>query len=147
MTVEVRMTKMSEIAVNECVAELRAACRRPIDESALDTIVGWLRPQFEKILDRIDGPRRWSDHGRRVRENSRHLGTLADFFSHHVDAEVVGINALTRAITLVRADCTTKAERVPLAWEYCNAAPVNVKPAEEFLRSIAPLPERVRRAG
>ena len=72
------MAKVSEIAIAECVGELRAACRRPIDRAALDTVVEWMRPNFEKILDRIDGGKRWAQHGERLRENSRHLGALAD---------------------------------------------------------------------
>jgi len=141
------MTKMSEVAIKECVAELRAACRRPIDQSALETIIGWLRPQFEQILDRLDGGKRWAEHGQRLRENSRHLGGLADFFAHHADSAAVGINELTQAVKMVRADCTVRAERIPLAYEYCRPAPVDASVAEEFLRAIAPAPELVRRAG
>jgi hypothetical protein len=141
------MTKMSEIAVRECVAELRAGARRPIETSAVDTVVGWLRPQFEKILDRIDGPRRWAEHGERVRENSRHTGALADFFSCHADIAVIGIEQMTQAMTLVRADCTVRAERVPLAYQYCPPAPVDTAAAETFLRAIAPLPDLEYRAG
>jgi hypothetical protein len=135
------MTKMSEIAIRECVAELRAGSRRPIDPAAIETVVGWLRPQFEKILDRLDGPRRWADHGERLRENSRHLGTLADFFSCHADVALVGIDELTNAMTMIRADCTVRAERTPLAFQYCPPAPVDFRAAETFLRAIAPARE------
>jgi hypothetical protein len=135
------MMKMSEIAVRECVAELRAGARRPIEADAVDTVVGWLRPQFEKILDRIDGPRRWAEHGERVRENSHHTGTLADFFASHADVAIVGIEQLTQAMTMVRADCTVRGERIPLAYQYCPLAPVNTTAAEAFLRAIAPLPD------
>jgi hypothetical protein len=141
------MGQTSELAINECVRELRAACRRPIDQSALDTIVGWMRPQFAKILDRIDGPDRWARMGDRLRENSRHLGALADFFASHADVATVGIGELSNAVTMARADCTTKAERVPLGFEYCAGAPVDATAAEQFLRSVAPVPQLVRRAG
>ena len=70
------MTKMSELAINECVLELRAACRRPVDQPALDTILSWVRPDFERILDRLDGRNRWADLGPRVRETGRHLGAF-----------------------------------------------------------------------
>jgi len=140
------MTKMSEIAVRECVAELRAGARRPIDTPAVDAVVGWLRPQFEKILDRIDGPRRWAEHGERVRENSRHTGALADFFASHADVTIVGVEQLTQAMTLVRADCTVRAERTPLAFQYCPPAPVDTVAAETFLRAVAPLPDLEYRA-
>jgi hypothetical protein len=141
------MTKMSEIAVTECVGELRAACRRPIDRTALDTVIEWMRPNFEKALDRPDGGKRWAHHGPRLRENSRHLGALADFFGTHAGVDLIGIDELTHAVTMVRADCTTKAQRGPLAYEYCNAAPVNAAPAETFLRALAPAAELMSRAG
>jgi hypothetical protein len=141
------MAKVSELAIAECVGELRAACRRPIDRAALDTVVDWMRPNFEKILDRIDGGTRWAQHGERLRENSRHLGALADFFGSHAGVAAVGLDELTHAVTMVRADCTTRTARTPVAWEYCNAAPINAAPAEAFLRTIAPVPEPVRRAG
>jgi hypothetical protein len=137
---------LSEIAVDECVGELRAACRRPIDAAALETVVAWMRPNFERILDRIDGGKRWADHGQRLRNNSRHLGALADFFSSHADADAVGLEELTQAVTMLRADCTTRAERTPLAWEYCSAAPVDATAAEAFLRALAPEPELMTRA-
>ena len=140
------MRPLSEIAIEECIGELRAACRKPIDPTALDTIVGWMRPNFERILDRSDGGRRWADHGRRLRDNSRHLGSLADFFGSHAEVEVVGLDELTHAVTMVRADCTTRAQRTPLGWEYCSSAPVDVRAAEQFLRAITPEPELVSRA-
>jgi hypothetical protein len=138
--------KMSEIAINECVLELRAACRHPIDESALDTMLGWVRPNFERILDRLDGRKRWAEVGPRVRENGRHLGAFADFFASHLGAPVVGIEELTHAITMTRADCTVRAERTPVAWEFCPPAPVNIRAAQEFLRTIAPVSELASRA-
>lgn len=141
------MNKISETAINECVAELRAACRRPIDQDAIDTLVEWLRPNFERILDRLDGGKRWTDFGQRVRNNSRHLGALADFFGSHADVTAVGIDELTQAFTMVRADCTVRAERTPLALELCPDAPVDVSVAEEFLRAIAPVPELATRVG
>src|SRR5262245_41525585 len=98
------MTKMSDVAIRECVAELCAAARRPIDPAVVDTVVGWRRPQFEKILDRLDGPKRWVEHGERLRENSRHFGSLADFFACHADAAVIGIEELSHAMKLIRAD-------------------------------------------
>jgi hypothetical protein len=138
--------KMSEVAINECVLELRAACRHPIDESALETMLGWVRPNFERILDRLDGRKRWAEVGPRVRENGRHLGAFADFFASHLGAPVVGIEELTHAITMTRADCTVRAERTPVAWEFCPPAPVNLRAAQEFLRTIAPVPELASRA-
>jgi hypothetical protein len=141
------MTKMSELAINECVLELRAACRRPVDQPALDTMLGWVRPDFERILDRLDGKNRWADLGPRVRETGRHLGAFADFFASHADSPSIGINELTEAVKMVRADCTVRAERTPVAFEFCPKVPVDIRAAQEFLRSIAPAPELVSRAG
>ena len=136
--------KMSELAINECVLELRAECRRSVDQAALETVIGWVRPNFERLLDRTDGKKRWADLGPRARDNGRHWGALADFFAGHTDAAVVGIEELTRAATMVRADCTVRAERTPVAWEFCPEIPVDVTAAESFLRAIAPLePARV----
>lgn len=137
---------LSDVAIDECVSELRAACRRPIEPAALETVVEWMRPNFARILDRIDGGKRWADHGQRLRNNSRHLGALADFFASHADAEAVGIGELGAAVTMLRADCTTRAERTPVAWEYCSGAPVDATAAEAFLRAIAPEPELAARA-
>jgi hypothetical protein len=141
------MTKMSELAINECILELRAACRRPVDQPALDTVAGWVRPDFERILDRADGKKRWAELGPRVRETGRHLGAFADFFASHADSPTVGIDELTHAVTMARADCTVRAERTPVAWEFCPRVPVDIRAAQEFLRTIAPPPELVRRVG
>jgi hypothetical protein len=141
------MTSMSERAINECVAELKAASRRPVEEDALDTMLGWMRPQFQKLLDRVDGEKRWASHAENVRESGRHIGALADFFAHHFGSDKVGTEELTAAVKLVRADCTVRAERVPLAYQYCTRAPVNSRSSEEFLRALAPVPELVACAG
>jgi hypothetical protein len=141
------MTKMSELAINECVLELRAACRRPVDQQALDTVAGWVRADFERILDRLDGKNRWADVGPRVREIGRHIGAFADFFASHADSPIIGINELTEAVTMARADCTVRAERTPVAFEFCPKAPVNIRAAQEYLRTIAPAPELASRAG
>jgi hypothetical protein len=140
------MTKMSEVAIDECVLELRAACRRPVDQPALETMLGWMRADFERILDRVDGKKRWAELGPRVRETGRHLGAFADFFASHVGAPAIGLEELTRAVTMVRADCTVRAERTPVAWEFCPKVPVDVRAAQEFLRAIAPAPELLSRA-
>lgn len=136
--------KTSDMAMNECVLELRAACRRPVDQAALETVMSWVRPNFERLLDRTDGKKRWADLGPRARDNGRHWGALADFFASHAEAPVIGIEELTRAATMVRADCTVRAERTPVAWEFCPDIPVDVTAAEMFLRTVAPLePARV----
>jgi hypothetical protein len=146
------MKRLPDIAIKECVRELRAACRLPIDEAALGTLVGWLRPNFERILGHPDGGKRWADHGQRMRDNARHLGGFADFFGSHAETEAVGLEELSRAFQMVRADCTVRAERTPVAWEYCREDPPaphqerrlpDASQAEDFLRSIAPAPEVV----
>jgi hypothetical protein len=102
---------MSELALTQCVTELRAACRRPIDEHALTALVDQLRPGFEEILDHPDGAMRWADHGGRMRDNGRHLGALADFIGHQGDITVIGVSELALAFDLVRAACTVGADR------------------------------------
>lgn len=141
------MAKMSEVAISECVLELRAACRRPVDQSSLDTMLSWVRPDFERILDRADGKKRWAELGPRVRETGRHLGAFADFFASHVGAQEITLEELRHAMTMVRADCTVRSERTPVAWEFCPHAPVNIHAAREYLLTIAPAPELVSRAG
>lgn len=154
------MRRLSDIAVNECVGELRAACRLPIEQPALDTVIGWLRPNFERILDHASGGKRWADHGQRVRDNARHLGAFADFFANHVGATIVGVDELKPAFQMIRADCTIQASIGPFSFEYCcdpdctcNPDPClteeafDVRVAEEFLRRIAPMQEPLRRAG
>jgi len=112
------MRRLPDIAIRECVTELRAACRLPIDGQALDVLIEQLRPNFERILAHPDGARRWADHGQRMRDNGRHLGALADFYGAR--DRMVGIEALTRAFQAVRQDCTVGAETTPLAFEYCR---------------------------
>jgi hypothetical protein len=96
---------MSEIAIKECVAELRAACRRPIDEPALERLLDGLRPNFQQILDRPEGKAHWTDQGRHMRDNGRYLGALADFFSYQADVDVVGATQLIQAFAMVEAAC------------------------------------------
>ncbi len=137
------VARLPEVAIRECVVELRAACRRPIDQAALDTLVGWLRPNFERILGHQDGAKRWADHGHRMRDNARHLGAFADFFGVHSESATIGLEELKRAFQVVRADCTVRAESRPLAYEYCFPPPKDLDStwAEEFLRRVAPTPE------
>lgn len=137
------MKKLSDIAIRECVLELRAACRLPIEESALNVIVGWLRPNFERILDHPDGRSRWAECGQRMRDNARYLGTFSDFFASHTESPIVGVDDLKRAFTLVRADCTVRTERTPVAWEFCPSTPLDASAAEVFLRAVAPMSELV----
>ena len=98
--------KMSALALNECVAEFRVACRRPLDEDALHNLLACLRPQFEEILDHPDGAMRWIECSRQMRENGRHLGALADFFGHQARTPIVGPDELARAFALVRGACS-----------------------------------------
>ena len=135
------MKRLPEIAIKECVGELRAACRLPIEQAALEAVVTWLRPNFESILAHPDGGKRWADHGQRMRDNARHLGALADFFGSPTGT--VGIEELKHAFQMVQADCTVRAEQTPVAYEYCRGIPLDTKLAEEFLQEIAPEPEAV----
>jgi hypothetical protein len=137
------MKRLPEIAIRECVTEFRAACRLPVDARALDTLVGWLRPNFDRILAHPDGGKRWADHGQRMRDNARHLGAFADFFASHASSETVGLEELKRAFQVIRADCTVRAEHTPVAFEYCRAVPVDAGEAEQFLQAVAPVPESV----
>lgn len=107
------MVSMSALAMEECVTELRAACRRPIDEAALARLLDWLRPNFEQILDRPEGRAHWADHGHHMRDNGRYLGALADFFGYEANVPVVGVNELERAFAIVRDACRVGAEQAP----------------------------------
>lgn len=107
------MSNLSDAAIVECVGELRAACRRPIDETALATLLDWLRPNFRQILDRPEGKAHWVDHGRHMRDNGRYLGALADFFAYSADVDVVGRNELMSAFAMVEAACRVGAECMP----------------------------------
>jgi hypothetical protein len=104
------MNSMPEIAIAECLDELRAACRRPIDADALDAVVGWLRPQFEIILSHPEGRARWADHGQQMRDNGRHLGALADFFGYRSDVPVVTLYELSQAFDMVRGACRVRVD-------------------------------------
>ena len=112
------MRRLPEIAIRECVGELRAACRLPIDQPALDMLIERLHHNFDRILAHPDGVKRWADHGQRMRDNARHLGALADFYGSRDG--FVGPDALNRAFQAVREDCTVRAETTTLAFEYCR---------------------------
>lgn len=102
---------MPEIAMAECVEELRAACKRPIEQPALDAVVGWLRPQFEEILGCPEGRARWADHGQVMRDNGRHIGALADFFGYRSNVPVVSLYELAQAFDMVRGACRVRVDR------------------------------------
>ena len=122
------MRRLPDIAMRECFGELRAAVRLPIDEAALQALMERVRPNFERILGHPDGPRRWADHGQRMRDNGRYVGALADFYGSR--ERMVGAEALSRAFQAVREDCTVRAEATPLAYEYCRPR-VDEQPPEE----------------
>jgi hypothetical protein len=137
------MKRLPDIAMKECLQELRAACRLPIEQAGIELLTEWLRPNFERILGHPEGGRRWADHGQRMRDNARYLGGFADFFASHTSADRVGVEELKRAFAVVRADCTVRAERTPLAYEYCREVPVDASDAETFLQAVVPIPEPV----
>ena len=83
------MKRLPDIAMKECTAELRAACRLPVDERGLAQLQAWLRPNFERILAHPDGGKRWADHGQRMRDNARFIGAFADFFGSHAGAQLI----------------------------------------------------------
>jgi hypothetical protein len=135
------MKRLPEAAIKECLVELRAACRLPIEDAALEMVVDWLRPNFERILGHPEGGKRWADHGHRMRDNARYLGTFADFFGNRTGS--VGAEELKRALEVVRADCTVRAEATPVAYEYCRPLPLDTTEAERFIKAVAPMPEPV----
>jgi hypothetical protein len=112
------MRRLPDIAIRECVGELRAACRLPIDQAALDMLIERLRHNFDRILAHPEGVKRWADHGQRMRDNARHLGALADFYGSRNG--FVDPDALNRAFQTVREDCTVREESGPLAFSYCR---------------------------
>jgi hypothetical protein len=134
------MRRLPDIAIRECVGELRAACRLPIEPQALDTLIERLRHNFDRILAHPDGVKRWADHGQRMRDNARHLGALADFYGSR--AGVVDAEALERAFAAVRQDCTVRAESTPLAYEYCR--PPGSGDLEDSARTEESRPARSR---
>lgn len=136
------MRRLPDIALRECIGELRAACRLPIEQAAIDMLIERVRPNFERILGHPDGVRRWADHGQRMRDNGRYMGALADFYGSR--AGTVGVDAMARAFQTVREDCTVRAESTTLAYEYCR--PVGGEdstPEEQSVRSGARVPEPV----
>jgi hypothetical protein len=105
------LPRLPDIAIKECIEELRAACRLPIEQSALDALVERLRPNFDRILGHPDGPSRWADHGQRMRDNGRYLGAFADFFGSR--RGTAGTEALASAFQVVREACTVRVEDRP----------------------------------
>ena len=135
------MRRLPEIAIRECLGELRAACRLPIDEAALDALVERLRHNFTRILGHPDGVKRWADHGQRMRDNARHLGALADFYGSRdgfVDALTV-----ERAFQAIREDCTVRAETTQLAFENSHVPDQEGSVRREEERADVRVPEPV----
>ena len=123
------MISMSEVAIRECIAEVRAACRRPIDDAALERLFDWLRPNFRQILDRPEGKVHWTDRGAHMRDNGRYLGALADFFSYQADVPIVGDRELKKAFAMVEAACRV-------------GAPDQTPPADAPLEPAGSTPQR-----
>jgi hypothetical protein len=120
--------KVSEMAMDQCLVELRAACRRPIDRAAIDVVAEWMRPNFEQVLDDPDGRRRWGDHGQQMRENGRHIGAIADFLGYAANVETIRLEQLKPAFQMVAAACRVG---VPGSVETADA-----DDAERFIRSM-----------
>lgn len=118
--------------MGQCLTELRAACRRPIDAAALQALAAWLQPNFERILDDPDGRNRWADHGHLMRDNGRHIGALADFLGHLANVEQVGVAQLTPAFQIVSAVCKVGAPNPP-------PRDAEMSPAERLLRALMPV--------
>jgi hypothetical protein len=138
------MRKISEMAINQCITEMRAACRLPIEESALDALIDRLRPNFHRILDCTEGRKRWASHGQRMRNNGRYIGAFANFFADHVFATVVGPKELNRAFEIVRLHCAVRADSGPLA---CDDPPVDASAAEELLKPVIPMRDPLHSGG
>ena len=115
------MRRLPDIAFRECVNELRAACRLPIDDRALDELLEPLRANFDRILGGPEGPKRWADVGQRMRDNGRHLGALADFYGS--PDGFVGPDALNKAFTAIKDACTVDVETAPVAFRFCTPPP------------------------
>jgi hypothetical protein len=97
--------RLSERAIGECLTELHAACRRPVDAEAVAQLVESLRAAFEGILDNPDGRVRWAEHGYLMRNNGRHIGSLADFLANAANVDNVNRTHLLSAFDLVRTAC------------------------------------------
>jgi hypothetical protein len=119
--------KLSEIAIGQCLTELRAACRRPIEPLALVALASSLQANFERVLDDPDGRNRWAEHGHLMRDNGRHIGALADFLGHLANVEQIGVRQLTPAFQIVSAVCTVGIEQAP-------AEESAMSPVERLLR-------------
>jgi hypothetical protein len=119
---------MSEVALGECVVELRAACRRPVDEAALERLLDRLRPNFRQILDRPDGKAHWTEHGQHMRDNGRYLGALADFFGYQADVAIVVDRQLMQAFAMVEAACRVGARLASRSALESSAAAENREP-------------------
>jgi len=121
--------KLSEIAMGQCLTELKAACRRPIDPPALAALALSLQANFEQILDDPDGKNRWADHGHLMRDNGRHIGALADFLGHLANVDHIGVRELTPAFQIVSSVCTVGIEHAP-------AEEAALSPFERLLRTL-----------
>ena len=111
----------SNDAMNECKAWIRAACKSPMVEGALDQVLEPLRDKFQMRLDGADGPKTWADDTPKMRDNGRYMGVFAEFFAQGEPA--VTVKHLEAALCLVSAKCTVgKPPSGSLSgyWVYCD---------------------------
>ena len=132
--------KLSQSAIEECLRELRAACRMPIDDAAIDAADRLMRPQFEKLLDNAKGAQQWAVDGPLMRDNGRFVGTFAEFFANRQSKSSVGAGELMAAIQIVRAQCHAGEQHGKFSpfFAYCVGIPVD-NAVVEFLQVVSPL--------
>lgn len=129
---------LGQQAIEECLRELVSACRMPIKSGALTPIVKMFDRRFRELLDADDGPRVWARTGPLMRDNSRFLGTLAEFFANRNGKARVELEDLNAALQLVRDQCL--AFRPPRGVSepmiYCTEVPLATAAQKAFLKSL-----------
>lgn len=113
---------LSEQAMSECHLELLASCRIPITPGEYKMFEQLLEPNFKRFLDHANGPQRWIRDGRKMRDNARFIGTLAEFFTNRQHNAQVGFKELLAALLIVQWGCDAGLPPGHQTFEYCQNA-------------------------
>jgi hypothetical protein len=74
-----------------------------VRENFLNQFLGNLQEKLDH--DEVQGAKFWATVGQRLRDNSRFIGTFAEFLAKDKEPPVVEMRELMVALTMVRATC------------------------------------------
>ena len=94
----------------------------PIKPAGLSSFVSLFKNRFDELLGGKGGPNQWAVAGPLMRDNSRFVGTFAEFFANRKQKAFVDRDELMLAVALVKVQCQAlqAAGQVLEGLEYCT---------------------------